>query len=138
MSINLSRRDYDCIVSVYRLSSDGWPVRVKDVATSMSVKPPTAVEFLDKLIGMRLIEKGPSGYRLSTKGASFMNEATRAHRLFETLFAQAGIPLEKACTISSSIEGRVDNDSVEKLCSHLSHPESCPHGRPIPAGDRFD
>ena len=138
MGINLSRRDFDCIASVYRLSSDGWPVRVKDVAMSMNVKPPTAVEFLDKLVAMELIEKGPSGYRLSKKGTSFMNEATRAHRLFETLFTQAGIPLEKACSISSSIEEHVDNDAMEKLCTHLSHPDSCPHGRPIPAGDQYD
>ncbi len=130
----LSRRDYDCIVSVEVLSSNGWPARVKDVAARMKVSPPTAVEFLDKVTSMSLVEKGPSGYRLSEKGVECYNEATRAHRLFETLFSRNGIPLEEACRISYSIGDEIDDADLEKLCTNMSHPDTCPHGRPIPVG----
>ena len=138
MKVGLSRRDYDCIESVHTLSSGGWPARVKDVAERMQVRPPTAVEFLDKLMEMRLVDKGPSGYRLSQEGTACYNQARRAHRLFETLLSQAGIPLEEACELSSSIEGSIDDESIAKLCSHLSHPDTCPHGSPIPEGDQYD
>ncbi len=138
MSGGLSRRDYDCIESVYALSSGGWSARVKDVAARMKVAPPTAVEFLDKLMGMALVEKGPSGYRLSEKGSERLNEATRTHRLLETLLARTGIPLEDACRISSSLGGPLDEATNEKLCAHLSHPNACPHGRPIPGGEEHD
>lgn len=138
MNSTLSRRDYDCIESVYSLTSAGWSARVKDVATKMKVAPPTAVEFLDKLIGLGLVEKGSSGYRLSGKGTECFNEATRAHRLLETLLARVGIPLEEACRISSSLGGPIDQAAMEKLCAHLSHPDTCPHGRPIPVGDKYD
>ncbi|MDG6997867.1 MAG: metal-dependent transcriptional regulator [Nitrososphaerota archaeon] len=138
MTDNLSKRDYDCIQSIYFLSSGGWPARVKDIASRLKVKPPTVVEFLDKLTKMKLVEKGPSGYKLSEKGALLMSKLTRAHRLFETLLTEVGIPLGKACTISSSVEGHIDNKTLQQLCSHLSHPETCPHGRPIPAGDQYD
>ncbi len=128
----LSRRDYDCIESVQVLSSNGWPARVKDVAARMKVAPPTAVEFLDKMAGMSLVEKGPSGYRLSEKGVGRYNEATRAHRLLETLFSRNGLPLEAACRISSSIGGEIEDSDLERLCANMSHPDTCPHGRPIP------
>lgn len=133
---SLSRRDLDCIESIHALSSGGWSARVKDVASRMKVTPPTAVGFLDKLMGMVLVEKGPSGYRLTAKGAECFDEATRAHRLLETLLARNGIPLEEACRISSILGSPIAEADLEKLCSHLRHPEKCPHGRPIPAGAR--
>ncbi len=134
MKQGLSRRDYDCIESVQALSSDGWPARVKDVAAMMKVSPPTAVEFLDKIAGLSLVEKGPSGYRLSRTGVRCFNETTRAHRLLETLFSRNGIPLEAACRISSSIGNTIDDVDLERLCANMSHPGTCPHGKPIPEG----
>lgn len=138
MNTGLSRRDYDCIESVQSLSSKGWPARVKDVAAKMNVTPPTAVGFLDKLVERDLVEKGPSGYRLSKEGSAWLKDVTRAHRLLETLLARTGMSLEEACRIASSVAGDVDSDAVEKLCAHLSHPSACPHGRPIPGGDKYD
>ncbi len=135
MASNLSRRDYDCIESVYDLSSGGWAARVKDVAGRMNVRPPTAVGFLEKLTGEGLVEKGPSGYRLSKKGTECYYEATRTHRLLETLFSRNGLPLEVACRMSSSIVDTIDDEDLERLCSKMSHPETCPHGRPIPVGE---
>ena len=136
MKPNLSRRDYDCIDSVYELSSTGWPARVKDVAGRMKVRPPTAVEFLDKLSGGGFVEKGPSGYRLTKEGVKRLDEATRTHRLMETLLARNGISLDEACRISSSIGGTIGEADLEKLCENMSHPDTCPHGRPIPRGPR--
>ncbi len=136
MSPALSRREMDCLESVHSLSSDGWPARVKDVAVTMKIAPPTALQFLDKLMGMDLVEKGPSGYRLSKEGADCFKRATRTHRLIETVLVRNGLPLEEACRVSSSMAIPIDEADLEKLCAHLSHPEKCPHGRPIPVGAR--
>ena len=134
MNVKLSRRDYECIESVHDLSSGGWPARVKDVAGKMKVTSPTALEFLAKLIGAGLVEKGPSGYRLTAEGTRRSDEAIRAHRLLETLFTRNGIGLEEACKISSYVASSIDESDLEKLCANMSHPGTCPHGRPIPAG----
>ena len=136
MKTEISRRDYDCIETVFSLSAEGWPARVKDVASRMKVSPPTAVEFLEKLKGMSLVEKGPSGYRLSKQGLASLNEATRAHRLLETLLVRNGLPLEQACRISSSIGAPIAEEDLEKLCANMQHPNTCPHGKPIPIGAR--
>lgn len=134
----LTRRDIEYLMTVDNLSSGGWPARVKDIAIRLKVKPPSAVEILERLSKLSIIEKGPTGYRPSEKGALFARQAIRTHRLFETLLAQSGIPLEEACKISTSIEGHINESALDKLCSHLSHPDACPHGRPIPPGDQYD
>ena len=134
----LSKRDLDCIGSVHSLSSEGWPARVKDVAGMMEVSPPTAVQFLDKLRSMGLVEKGPSGYRLSKRGSDCFNETTRAHRLMETLLVRNGLSLEEACLVSSSLYFPIDGADLEKLCANMRHPDTCPHGRPIPVADHHD
>lgn len=134
MGMRLSRRDLDCIESVDSLSSEGWPARVKDVAAKMSVAPPTAVQFLDKLLGLGLVEKGPNGYRLSKRGGDRLKVATRTHRLIETLLVRNGLTVEGACRVSASLSGPIDEAELEKLCANMSHPEKCPHGRPIPVG----
>lgn len=134
----LTKRHYECMGAVYELSAGGWPARVKDVAKKLNVRPPTAVEFLSKLSQEGMVEKGPAGYRLTKKGSVELNRAIRTHRLMETLLAGAGVPLEEACRISFFLGSEIGTDAVEALCSHLSHPVTCPHGRPIPAGDEFD
>jgi len=138
MTTRLSRRSYDCIESVHDLSSGGWSARVKDVADRMKVRPPTAVGFLDRLVEAGLVEKGPSGYRLSLEGMGRYDEATRTHRILETLFSRNGITIDSACRISSSIGDTIDDSDLEKLCSRMSHPGICPHGKPIPAGEHHD
>lgn len=136
MSSRLSRRDLDCIETVHSLSSEGWPARVKDIAGVMGVAPPTAVQFLGKLLGLGLLEKRPNGYRLSKRGEECFAESIRAHRLIETLLVRNGLALEEACRVSSSMTEPMDNIDLEKLCAHMSHPAKCPHGRPIPEGAR--
>jgi Mn-dependent DtxR family transcriptional regulator len=130
----ISRRELDCVETVYSLSSSGWPARVKDIAGRMKVTSPTAVQFLDKLIELGLVTKGPSGYRLTESGLEHLNGATREHRIFETLLVRNGFPLEDACKVSSSLTGTIDETVLEKLCANMSHPDKCPHGRPIPGG----
>lgn len=105
---------------------------MKDIASMMRVSPPTAVEFLEKLKGMSLVEKGPSGYRLSKKGVTYFNGATRTHRLLETLLVRNGLPIDEACRVSSSLGIPISEADLEKLCARMQHPETCPHGRPIP------
>jgi len=138
MQSTLTTRDYDCLKAVKSLTADGWVARVKDVATSMQVKPPTALGFLDRLVQMSAVEKGVVGYRLTQRGVKLVDDLTRSHRLFETLFFRTGIPLEEAHRISSSIDRYVDDRAAALLCAQLDHPKRCPHEMPIPPCDQYD
>jgi len=62
-------------------------------------------------------------------------EVIRRHRLSERLFYEMfaihkDLLDQNACKIEHSLSAEV----TEKLCIFLKHPQTCPHGSPIPAG----
>jgi len=62
-------------------------------------------------------------------------EVIRRHRLSERLFYEMfaiheDLLDDNACKIEHSLSAEV----TEKLCMFLKHPQTCPHGSPIPAG----
>jgi DtxR family Mn-dependent transcriptional regulator len=138
MNRELTTRESDCLFTIERLTSGGWAARVKDIAEEMRVSPPTAVEYLVKLSDAGLVEKGVTGYRLSAEGTRSVDRLIRVHRLFETLLFRAGMSIDEAHRISSSVDRHVGANEAAVLCAKLNHPKTCPHDRPIPAGDEFD
>ncbi|MGA8182622.1 MAG: iron dependent repressor, metal binding and dimerization domain protein [Terriglobia bacterium] len=69
------------------------------------------------------------------QGKRRANEVIRRHRLSERLFYEMfqiheDLLDENACKIEHSLSAEV----TEKLCIFLQHPQTCPHGSPIPAG----
>jgi putative ABC transport system ATP-binding protein len=69
------------------------------------------------------------------KGRRRANELMRRHRLAERLFFET-FGLEEALLHdnASKIEHSLSPEVVEKICTFLNHPQTCPHGDPIPRG----
>jgi len=72
---------------------------------------------------------------LSRQGEQRAREVIRRHRLAERLFfdtfgLDAALLDANACRIEHTLSPEV----TEKLCIFLKHPETCPHGSPIPRG----
>ncbi len=72
---------------------------------------------------------------LTRQGEKRAREVIRRHRLSERLFFEMfNIPEEllddNACKVEHSLSAEV----TEKLCIFLKHPQTCPHGSPIPRG----
>jgi putative ABC transport system ATP-binding protein len=69
------------------------------------------------------------------QGQRRANDVIRRHRLSERLFYEMFAIREdlldaNACKIEHSLSAEV----TEKLCIFLKHPQTCPHGSPIPPG----
>ncbi len=82
-----------------------------------------------------LIELDDDHLSLTQQGDRRAREVIRRHRLSERLFFEMlGIHEdlldENACKIEHSLTPEV----TEKLCIFLKHPQTCPHGSPIPRG----
>jgi putative ABC transport system ATP-binding protein len=87
-----------------------------------------AQEELVRLEADDMISFTPQGRRRA-------GEVIRRHRLSERLFYEMfqiheDLLDENACKIEHSLSKEV----TEKLCIFLKHPQTCPHGSPIPAG----
>ncbi|MBZ5515734.1 MAG: ATP-binding cassette domain-containing protein [Acidobacteriia bacterium] len=72
---------------------------------------------------------------LATRGEPRAREIIRRHRLAERLFfdtfgLEADLLEANACRIEHTLSAEV----TEKLCRFLKHPQTCPHGSPIPRG----
>ncbi len=72
---------------------------------------------------------------LTDNGQRRASEIMRRHRLaerlfFETFGLEESLLHENACKIEHTLSPEV----TEKICSFLKHPQTCPHGDPIPRG----
>ena len=83
----------------------------------------------------QLVRLAEGEISLTGHGEQRAIEIIRRHRLAERLFydtfgLDAGLLDENACKIEHSLSPEV----TEKLCIFLKHPQTCPHGSPIPRG----
>jgi len=91
---------------------------------------------LDRLLLEGVVEKSGRTLRLTAAGREEAAQAIRRHRLSERLFhdiieTDPAEMEEAACRV----EHIVKRGTEEKICRLLGHPETCPHGKPIPPGE---
>lgn len=92
---------------------------------------------LEELLRQELVSLAAvGGLGLTEAGRSEARHVVRCHRLAERLLADVldvSEPLadESACQFEHLLRREVE----EKVCILLGHPASCPHGKPIPAGN---
>lgn len=73
---------------------------------------------------------------LTGHGEGRARDVIRRHRLAERLFFDT-FGLEEALLDANAckIEHTLSPEVTQKLCTFLKHPQTCPHGSPIPRGD---
>ncbi len=78
------------------------------------------------------------GGRLSLRGAGEgrAREVVRRHRLAERLlFDTFGLAEDLLHESAEKIEHSLGPEVTDKICTFLNHPQTCPHGSPIPRGE---
>ncbi len=73
--------------------------------------------------------------KLTDHGLKRADYLMRRHRLAERLFYEAfgldeAVLHDTACKVEPSLTPEV----TDKICTFLNHPQTCPHGDPIPRG----
>ena len=82
-----------------------------------------------------LIKLDDSNLSLTRQGDRRAQEVIRRHRLSERLFYEMlGIHKDLLDDNACKIEHSLTPEVTEKLCIFLRHPQTCPHGSPIPRG----
>jgi Mn-dependent DtxR family transcriptional regulator len=62
-------------------------------------------------------------------------DVIRQHRLSERLFYETfGLELEVLDEHACKIKHSLSPEATEKICTFLKHPQTCPHGSPVPRG----
>jgi len=83
-----------------------------------------------------LIRTDGDRFRLTPEGERVALHVVRAHRLWELYLAdELGVPLGQVHTQAERAEHRLTPADVERLSAAMGHPETEPHGDPIPTRD---
>lgn len=94
--------------------------------------PSEAVEALERLGFVSTAQGAPS---LTTSGRKVAEDVVRRHRLTEVLLDTVlGLDRQRGFDIGCQMEHQMPPEMSEAFCTLLGHPETCPHGWPIPPG----
>lgn len=130
----LTEAGEEYIETIYKMSLEGGPVIAARLAERMKVSPPTVADMLKRLSDNGYVQASRrEGVRLTKKGTDAAETLVRRHRLWERFLTDVlGLNWdevhEEACKLEHAMSPQVE----EKLAEILGHPETCPHGYPIP------
>jgi DtxR family Mn-dependent transcriptional regulator len=110
---------------------------LKEVAAFARLTPTTAGRALQELQARGLLRNGqPGNVTLTGEGRRQAAGVLRRHRLSERLFADIlGMPWDRVHDEAMRFEHALTPEAEARLARLLNHPETCPHGGPIPAAD---
>ena len=137
MSKSTQREDH--LKALYALGASqpsSW-VSTTQMASHLGVKPPSVTAMVQVLAELGWAEHRPyHGARLTPTGRKLALSLVRKHRLWETfLVDRLGFGWEEVHDIAEQLE-HVDSVAlVARLDAYLGHPQTDPHGDPIPKAD---
>jgi Mn-dependent DtxR family transcriptional regulator len=133
----LTRRQVDALQIIGARETPDRGVSLKTAASSLRVRPPSALGHLTALEEMGLIDRRRGKSRLTASGRKTLSEYRRHHRIAETLFGSLGLDAAETCAAAREIDLAISHRTVGEICRAEQHPATCPHGEPItPCSDR--
>jgi DtxR family transcriptional regulator, Mn-dependent transcriptional regulator len=134
-SVSPAMQDY--LKAVYRLHSAGGPVTTQRLAEELGVSGPSVTNMVKRLAELGLLRHEPyRGAELTPAGTRIALEVVRHHRLLELyLVSSLGYGWDEAHAEADRLEHHISEDLEARLDAALGHPQTDPHGHPIPAAD---
>ena len=133
----LSEHVEEYLEAIFKLSCALDRVSVGRIASELAVSPPSVSQMTSRLRKDGLVEPdGSEGIRLTPEGRAQGARLVRRHRLSERLlFDYLHLPWQSVHEQACKLEHAWSEEGEERLVAELAHPETCPHGHPIPYDD---
>jgi DtxR family Mn-dependent transcriptional regulator len=119
---------------MYVLERDREPVLGVRLAELLSVTPPTVTNTLKRMVRDGLITMDKNGTRLTKAGKQSARTVVRRHMLTEWMIARM-LPWSKLHEEAHNLEHAISSQMETALFEDLGHPQTCPHGNPLPGCD---
>ena len=116
---------------IYVLDRDREPVVGARLAELLSVTPPTVTNTLKRMVRDGLIIMDKNGTRLTKAGKQSARTVVRRHMLTEWMMARM-LPWSKLHQEAHHLEHAISEEVETALFEELQHPQTCPHGNPLP------
>ena len=124
----------DYLGVMYTLERDGEPVIGARLAGWLEVSPPTVTATVKRMIrdGWVVMDDSKE-IHLTSAGRQAAQSLLRRHMLAELLLARIlDVPWSQVHQEADAMEHTISPETVERLAAKLDHPETCPHGNPLP------
>lgn len=124
----------DYLKAVYHVSHAGEPATTKRISQKLGTSQPAVSKMLKLLSDRGWVTHTPYyGAVLTESGEQMALEVIRHHRLLERyLMEHLGFSDAEAHHQAEILEHHISEEFEDKIAELLGHPETCPHGRPIP------
>ena len=129
----VSKRERDCLILLKEESSGDFPMRLHEIASTMHIKPPSALNIIRRLKTKGFVEAQDGMIKLTDLGDKLSKSILMVHRTFESLFCQSGVTESRACREAGEIDFLINSENAMKVLKRIDNPASCPHGKPIKA-----
>jgi DtxR family Mn-dependent transcriptional regulator len=116
---------------MYELERDQEPVIGVRLAQLLNVTPPTVTNTLKRMVRDGLITMDANGTRLTKAGKQSARTVVRRHMLTEWMMARI-LPWSKLHQEAHNLEHAISAEVETALFEELEHPQTCPHGNPLP------
>ncbi len=127
----LSSTVEDYLSLIYVLERDGMPVVGAQLAEILKVSPPTVTNTLKRLVRDGLVIMDAKGTRLTKKGLESARTVVRRHMLTEWMMVRR-LPWSRLHGEAHNLEHAISAETEAALLEELGHPQTCPHGNPLP------
>lgn len=127
----LSTTIEDYLSLVYVLERDNEPVVGARLAEFLNVSPPTVTNTLKRMARDGLIVMDKKGTRLTKTGRESARSVMRRHMLTEWMMVRM-LPWSKLHREAHNLEHAISTEVETALFEELGHPQTCPHGNPLP------
>jgi len=126
----------DLLKHIHACQQRGQAASTESAAGAIGWSPRRAVKVIAFVQALGLIGSTPRGLELTDEGTRLAVNVIRAHRLWESYLAdEAGMALTKVHAEANRREHHRGGGRVDRLDAALGHPQSDPHGDPIPTAD---
>jgi DtxR family Mn-dependent transcriptional regulator len=126
--------------AIHELDEEGTQVIQARLAERVGHSAPAVSEVIRRLKAEGYVTVKDREVHLTERGRHRAESVVRKHRLAERLLTDIiGLPWEKAHTEACRWEHVISDEVEDRLIELLGHPQTCPHGNPIPgSGARKD
>lgn len=132
--MNLTATEENYLKEIYHLQQQSDKVFTNQLAEQLQTTPASVTDMLKKLHVKSLVAyERYQGVELTNAGTSLALEVVRRHRLWEYfLCVKLGFDWQEVHPLAEQLEHVSSAILIEKLDAYLGHPQTDPHGDPIP------
>ncbi|MCW6157910.1 MAG: metal-dependent transcriptional regulator [Thermoplasmatales archaeon] len=127
----VTKRERDCLIALEEDSQNGFPMRLHQIASTLGIKPPTALNVIKRLEEKGLARSVDGMTILTDSGKKIAEGILLVHRTYESLLCKSGVSENSACEEAAEVDFIIPTRNARLILRTIGNPKMCPHGKPI-------